>query len=161
MEEHIPSHKQPQYVKCDECTYTNKQKRRLWWDTKRIANSRENWNAICVTTQTRMKHDSMNTRKVTRIKNYWSVICATSQKRTQAWCRSTREVARRDRNWSVWCVAVSCQVGNRQAAPLMTDPLPVFWVLFQLDGENFLNIPVPLLLRFGSEGVLKKFSESQ
>ena len=24
MEEHIPSHKQPQYFKCDECIYTNK-----------------------------------------------------------------------------------------------------------------------------------------
>ena len=58
-------------------------------------------------------------------------------------------------------MAVFCQIGNRQAAPLLTDPLPVFWELFQLDGENFLKIPVPLLLQFGSEGVLKKFSESQ
>ena len=36
-----------------------------------------------------------------------------------------------------------------------------FWVLFGLDGENFVKILVPLFLRFGSEGVPNKFSDSK
>ena len=56
-------------------------------------------------------------------------------------------------------MAVTCQIGNRQAAPLMTDPQLVFGVLFGLDGDNFEKTPVPLFLRFRSEGVLNKFSD--
>ena len=36
----------------------------------------------------------------------------------------------------------------------MTDSLPVVGELLGLDGEDFVKIPVPLFLRFGSEGGL-------